>query len=301
MYLANLLAPGHDKVSTPMNPMKVFLKRVCYQDSLQVNANGHCCVILQPGTFSRFATTSTASSAVYCNSAAYDPNSNVNVVTGQWNTNIVSPAGLNLAVGTFSKVRVQSLHLQVQLTGVSNLNKKGTIHIAEDVDDKFRHGTAADNLYNGFMINDFSLGDLPKKNHYKSLEIINMDGDSVIKYNYMPLTNHDQSAKYQAPTVITTAFGSYVEPEKRFGLVVQGADPATLLRLIYQIDLECEVETDYYNDYPPSFSRCYIDSEPALQYLSRNTDVILEVDKNKKYDVTSTLLRMLGTKGSNPS
>lgn len=298
LYLANLLASGHDKVITPLNPMKVFVKRVNYQDSLTVNSNGHAIVILQPAALQRWAITSTASPVLYSNSSVYDPNSNTNGVSGGWNTNFISQAGLNLISGVFSKVRVQSLHLTVQLTGVSNYNKKGTIHIAEDVDDKLRFGIATDAQYNNFLINDFSLGDLPKKNHYKSLEIMNMDSESVVKYNYMPLTNHDQAAKYQTPLVNTASNGAYVEPEKRFGLIVQGADPATTVRLIYQIDLECEVETDYYNDYPPSFSRCYIDTEPMLQYLSRNTDNILVVEKTKR-DITGPILNMISNLGSN--
>lgn len=291
LYLANMISTGRDKAITPLNPMKVFIKRVNYQDSLQVNANGHAFVALQPAALSRFAAASTASPVLYCNETSYNPNSNVNALTGGWNANFIGTAGTNILATTFSKVRVQSLHLQVQLTGVSNLNKKGTMHIAEDVHGSINWGIGTDVTGNSAIANDFALGDLPKKNHYKSIEIMNMDSDSVIKYNYIPLTNQDQTSKYNLPATLTTTGGLVVDLEKRFGLVIQGADPATFVRLIYQIDFECEVETDFYNDYPPTYSRCYIDTEPTIQYLSRHADIVLEVEKSKNTSNLNNLVR----------
>jgi len=281
-YIHTLLHENSPKVLTPLTPFKAHLKRVYYQDTLSVNASGNAILLLQPTVLSLFGSSSTASPVLYCNETAYDPNAASQVgLTGGWNTNLVS--ALNINTSAFAKCRVAGVHIMVTMTGVSNLDKKGTIHLAQDTDEDYFYGTSSDTAQNEYALVKYSIQDLPRKTFYKSVEIVNMDSRSAIEYHYIPITNQDLTRQYNLPSTISTS-SQGVYPNglgKRFAMLIQGADTATQFKIRYQFDLECQVDTDYVNDYPPEWSRIFVDSEPTVQLLGQREDFALRVNQNE--------------------
>jgi hypothetical protein len=213
---------------------------------------------------------------MYCNETAYNPDAISGLaLEGGWNTDIV--AGINLLSAAFSNVRTSSAHVTFQITGVSNLNKQGTIHMAETVETGYYSGTAADTTYGESAVERCAVSRLPKFEKYKSIEIVNMGPDSVLEYHYMPLTNRDLLTSYVDLAAVTTSSNTDFVNElgKVFNLTIRGAAAGTTIRAKYEITFECDVLTDYINDYPPQYSRCFVDSEPTLCLLNQNADYVI--------------------------
>jgi len=290
-YVHMLLHENSPKVVTPLTPHKVFLKRVYYQDTLQVNANGHACIVIPMNTLSIHGSTATASPVLYMNQAGYDPDATSGMaLTGGWNTAIL--AGTNLVNTAIANARVASAHVSFQITGVSNLNKQGTIHMAETIESSYYIGNASDTQYNELALYRCAVPKLPKFSKYKSIEIVNMGPDSAIEYHYIPISNRGMLQNFHDISTPTAgAANSFVnEVGKVFNLTVRGAAAGTTIRARYEINFECDVYTDYINDYPPQYSRCFVDSEPTLCLLNQNEDYILRVN-SKQGHIDKTLYR----------
>lgn len=120
----------------------MFYKRVKFLHSVVVNANGNAIIGGSVFALPNFESGS-ASPILAVNDASYDPYSTTNGATTGWLTTIVGSTGLNLDTNIHTRAYVQSAHLKFRLTGVSNYEKKGTIHMFEDVDKSIRYGTSA--------------------------------------------------------------------------------------------------------------------------------------------------------------
>jgi hypothetical protein len=53
-----------------------------------------------------------------------------------------------------------------------------------------------------------------------------------------------------------------------FAFIISSAAVGTTVRAKYEFTLETEIDGTAINDYPPSFARCFVDSEPALQLIN---------------------------------
>jgi hypothetical protein len=245
-----------------------------------------------------FGNGATVSPVLYANQSGYDPDATSGMaLTGGWNTAII--AGTNLVANAFSNARVSSAHVSFQITGVSNLNKQGTIHMAETTETEYWVGGSADTSFNELTLYRCAVPKLPKFAKYKSVEIVNMGPDSCLEYHYMPITNRDLLKDYKdVVDSSTTNFLDFTnELGKVFNFTVRGAAIGTTIRARYEITFECDVETDYINDYPPEYSRCFIDSEPTLCLLNQNEDYVLRcnvkqghIDRTLYKDVNSMKL-----------
>jgi hypothetical protein len=290
-YVHMLLHENSPAVITPLNPLRVFAKRARYQDTIQVNSSGAALIALQPAALYRFGSTSTSSPVLYVNETSYNPDSTTNALTGGWNTNIVGTSGTNISTLAVNRSRVASMHVTFEITGVSNLNKSGTIHLAEHISPTYLYGTSTDTTSSEKLANNCAISALPKFAKYKSVEIVNMGSDSVLEYHYVPVTNMDMVAQFGQPTNMTTASGDtqyFSDMGKNFCLVVKGAHPDTIIRARYEINLEFQVFNDYVNDYPPNYSRCFVQSEPTLQLINQHEDYIIRVNA-KQGHVDKTL------------
>jgi hypothetical protein len=279
-YVHMLLHENSPSMITPLMPYRIFTKRVRYQDSIQVNSSGAALIALQPVALTKFNNSSTASPVLYVNQTAYNPDSTTNALTGGWNTSIVGSSGLNITGGVFGGGRVASVHVVFEITGVSNLNKSGTIHLAEQTEANYRYGTSADTTHSEILANNCAISALPKFNKYKSVEIINMSSDSVLEYHYVPLTNEMITQQFVSAGTVTAGNNepSPIGRSKLFCLIVKGAHVDTIIRARYEINLEFMVNNDYVNDYPPAYSHCFVNSEPTLQLINQTEDYIIRVN-----------------------
>lgn len=275
-YLHCILHENSPVVPTPLTPGKVFIKTVRYQDTLTVNSSGALAVVLQPAVLGRFENSTqggTASPFLYMNQTSYDPDATTaSGLTGGWTLTPIDE--VNVDYTNIDALRVHSMHLTIQMTGVNNYDKKGTIHLAEQSNDRYYYGDSADFTYNEDLVQRFCISRLPKCEKYKSVEIVNMDSASELEYHYFPLSNRDLKAQYISPT-INSGSGYATEDTglfKMFAFIVRGAAAGTTFRFKYEWNLELDVSIDGVNTYPPKYSRCFVDSEPTLCMLNQNVD-----------------------------
>lgn len=271
----------HDQPLTtwPLQSKKLFYKKIKYQDTLVVNASGNLFVGGSLHGIARFGSASIASPILYMNQTAYDPNISTHAaLTGGWNTNIIGTTGTNVNPIEVEAQRLIAGHIKFSLTGVSNLNKQGQLHFFEDVSPVLRHGTATDASQQEALVNEYSLTDLPKCEHYKRLDIMNMDSQSTLEYNYIPLSLYSNSLI--AVTPMTTSTSLYDDLNKNFGLIINSASANTTVRIEYELIFAQDIANDYINNYPPQYSQIYVDPNPTLQMLQQITDNIIKTEKH---------------------
>lgn len=278
-YVRSLLYHDQPITTSPLEPRKMFYKTVKYQDTLQVNALGHAFLGGSIYHLALFAKDADASCILYSNAASYDPNSKTNSLIGGWNKNVLGSSGLNVDKNEISNQYILSAHMKFSLTGVSNLNKQGQVHIFEDVNDICRYGLASDTAMNSALVNEYSLADLPKCTHYKRVDIMNMDSDTNIEFNYIPL-QHLRFNWGVPPSSIASSTYTSVAINKNYGFIISSAAVGTTVRVEYEFLLAQEIANDYINNYPPIYSRIYVDPNPTLQMLQQNTINIIKTEKH---------------------
>jgi hypothetical protein len=286
-FTRQLLHSGQKQYPTPLESRKMFYKRVRYQDTLEVNANGSCFVGGSLAGLVIRDKTSTNSTLLYSNASGYDPTSTGNSIVGGWNTDIIGPSGLNLDKLAFTRAVLQSAHLKISVTGVSNLNKQGQIHIMEDMADVVYSGTSSSTLRNNELINEYPVQDLPKSTHYKRVDVMNMDSSSQMEYHFIPQRLYSRGDRNDD---IITAYASTdlsdLKDTKNFAIICTSCAVGTTLRLEYEFNIALEVENDYINDYPPIWSTIYINPDPTLMMLQQDTNKIIKVDRHGENYIT---------------
>jgi hypothetical protein len=293
-YLHNLIYPNSPPVVTPLTPMKVFTKRIKFQDTLRVNANGHLCIVYQLDQIVNKASTSSVSPILYMNSTSYNPAVQAQAgLLGGWNIPIIQ--ALRQEGTSIDSSRLSNLHVQFQITGVSALEKKGTIHLAETVVSDYTVGHVNDTVFQEAMLSHSSLSDLVLYNKYQSVEIMNMDSSSYLEYHYFPLSNRNIIEQY-APVTSSSTAGYYFNVttnspplSKYFVLIIADAAPDTTIRCVYEFNIENEIKTPYINDYPPTYSRCFMDSEPYINLMNQDVDYTVRTGGHKSCNVGASL------------
>jgi hypothetical protein len=236
---------------------------------------------MSPHLLSFFGTTSTASPFLYMNQANYDPEavSGLNL-TGGWNLETISGNGIGLDSAALLRARLSSMHVQFQLTGVNNYDKKGTIHLAETIQDTHYYGHVTDSINNELFCYQAAIPKLPKFNKYKSIEIVNMDSESALEYHYVPTTNEFLLGQLN-DVGFMSGTGGLAAIGKQFALIVKGAAVGTTIRARYELTFEAEVATEHVGTYIPYFSRCFVSSEPTLQLISQNPDYAIRINQKQ--------------------
>jgi hypothetical protein len=219
---------------------------------------------------------------LYCNDAAYDPTSTANLITGQWNFNILGTSGFNLSTTAFARGTVENAIITYELTGVSNLNKQGQMHLFEAHTDTVPYGTSTDTSRNRQLINEYPVEDLPKTYNYKSIDIVNMDSQSAMQHRYSPFSRIANQKPIDLPVATPnsdTTWDLYSTANKVQGLIVNNAAVGTTIRVKYDVVISLAVNNDYISDYPPTFSRDYVNPDPYLAYLTHDKDHGVRVTK----------------------
>lgn len=282
-YIAGLI--DFDEVApstlTPLTPGKKHLKTVRATQTITVNASGNLIIALTPAFVTRCDAASTYYYMYHDNSAPYDPN-DATGATGTPTKNNIITSSLALDLTQISKIRTGSLHMRFRLSGVSNLNKQGTIHLLETV--------ATDGNSTGPLKSTFNIPYAPLCEVYKSIEIANMDLTSHIQYNYFPLANTDILSDYNSVANVISSLATS-NPYKQFALIVSGAAVGTSIKIDLECTAECEVERNYINVFPVNYSNCFMDSNPTLQYLNQHHDLRIQTKQKSNNYIVPTVLK----------
>jgi len=281
MYLAGLIDFDNSARSylTPLTTGAKHLKTVRVNSSLTLNASGHGMLNLQPKYLASTAGASPASPIFYCNDNAYDPYATSS-------TSLPGPPDLTVATAAglldteIPNARVQSLHCKFTLSGVSNLNKKGTIHLME-TSSAYKWVTTGGASYIDPMIPLHNINEAPSHEVHRIVEIANMDSAVVMQYNYFPLTNANLNDEF-LHVGTSASFGDSGDTFKNFTLIVAGADTTTVVRCEYEVTYECTVASPFVNTYPVQFGKCFVNSEAALNLLNQQHEARISV-KNYRH------------------
>jgi len=280
-YLQSLLFCEQRVTPTPMQSRKLHYGTIRFQNTLTVNASGNSFVGGSMEMLGRFASSSTTSPILYCNNTTYDPNSNTNAGLTGWNPNIVNQNGNNFTLNEFDRITITTGKISLSYSGVSNLNKQGTIHIFEDWDPDYSWGSVTETAFATALVNKFDTNALPKCNHYRKFDFINLDNNAKIRYNYMPaaayITNSVVSQLLQQTSATT---GSDTD-NKNFGIIIQGAAPGTIIRYEFELHFSADVANDFINKYPLSKTNCFLNPDPYLTMLGNNTNNVIILDKHQ--------------------
>lgn len=286
-YIAGLLdfnevAPS---MLTPLTPGKKHLKTIRVTQTIPVSSAGALFIGIVPDKSASVASTSTYFFYGYNNAATYDPNDTTGTTGTVTKSSVIADA-LSLSSTSIPYVRLNSLHMRFKLTGVSNLNKQGTIYLMETlVNDASTIAPSAAT---------FNIPYAPLCEVYKSMEIVNMDLNAHMQYNYFPLSNQSLATDHDAVTSYTTS-STYGGLYKQFALIVSGAAVGTSVKIDLEMDVECEVERGFVNTYPVSFSNCFLDSNPTLQYLNQHPDLRIQTMKKRNINFLPTVFNQVAT------
>jgi hypothetical protein len=286
-FLRTLLHRSQPITPTPFEQLKRHYKRVLYQDTLTVNASGHCAIILAPSLLAQFSSISEGSPVLYANQASYDPTSTGNTVSGGWNTSIISGNGINSGSDAFKRAYTQSMHLNISVTGVSNLNKQGQIHIFEDQSARTFYAPISDTTFNNIYLNQYPIQDLPKALHYKRVDIMNMDSNTNIEYHYIPYSLYNNKLDYS----VTGYNSGTVEDsnQKVIGVIANNCAVGTTLRLEYEINIAYTVDNNFINSFPPVYSSIAINPDPYTQILTQDISKVITTHNHENKIVSNRL------------
>ena len=96
-YLATLLYCEQPPTPIPCQPGRLHYGVARFQNSLQVNANGHAAVMGCFDIMGIFGNLALTSPFLYVNEASYNPAITTNALTGGWNLNMINGNGTNFS------------------------------------------------------------------------------------------------------------------------------------------------------------------------------------------------------------
>ena len=259
-----------------------YSKRSRFSLNITPSSNGNLFYAFPPSFTSRFNINATGTPAIYVRSSAYDPSSNVNAlgtVLPLTDPRIISAAGINMQAGVFDAAQLTTCNIRLTISGVSALNRKGQIYIAEDRDTSWtviqttQTATEIDSV-----VNQYNIPNITKLYHHRIFDLSVNTDNNVATYHYVPeytYANPIVHSPFNLSGVGTTTIGVDGCSAKIFMLVGAGLDPYTIITLSFEMVHEVEVNIDNLNNYPVSYSDCYTNPDPELQYLSSTKEMVI--------------------------
>jgi hypothetical protein len=249
------------------------------------STNGRAFFSIKPAELGKGNNSSTASVVPILANISYNPNSVTNILNaaiGTWTPIIWSSQGINLEQGQIDRTTVIAFHLCATITGVSQLEKKGKIYIAQDRCNRYYSGpnSLVESTAISALVNKYPLSALSKLYHSKSIEVANMDSKSALEYHYIPAQGYSSIARTTSGVYTASGTGDDID-ENRLIIIIDGADANMNLVLDFEVILQLEPDVNYLNTYPVAPSTCYINPDPELRYLENIKDVVLRVNKSE--------------------
>lgn len=262
-----------------------FLKKIKYRVSIPVSAYGRSFCAVKPLDLAYSDVNSTVSPFCKITLDTYDPNSTVNSLpdaANMFDLGILGINGTGIGVDEFDVSSIISFHACINLTGVSQLNKKGQIYIAEDRSNFY--AKAMNPTGNGAIAstycNKYPLSSLAKLYHSKRVEIANMDSSSALEYHWIPAQSYANTQAFRPHSLTSNATGQGTN-EKHLIVIVEGADPTTILSWNIEIVLQMEPNVSYLNNYPVEPTTCLLNPDPELRLLEQDKNVVIRTNNKE--------------------
>jgi len=283
-YINELINP-HPNVLVPVPNIplgRCHVKNVHYRTIDTVNASGRLFAVLP---FALLARNSIGSCSPLCivNDTTYSPTSGANVFTDTttFDTNIVGSSGAGLIADHFTQATIIAGHVSISLSGVSNLNKKGKIYVAESRNNYFGCGAVNSTDIAQVYANRYTLANMVKYQHSREVEIMNMT-DNKITYNYIPSWSYARPLVYDP---ISTGASWFYDDMKAFVFIIDAADPTTEVIFDISFIIQARPEPSYLNIYPTVQATSFSNPDPILRYLEQDTSIVFPGMKNP-FDTT---------------
>jgi len=282
-YLAMLKNPGVVK-SVPMpllNFGKTHIRTIRYRVSKAVDAtSGNLAATFNFASMCMPSDSWDWSGSLLTADPAYNPNSTTNTgfaVSNNWDLGLYGANGINNMNDHFDIVSCIAGKVEISITGVSNLNRKGKIYLAEDTTNLWYAGNSTDGTQAQNQVNLYPISTLTKLTHKKSIDLISLKNDSRLVYKYIPATNYSNMKQAEPKTPAT---GTHTESnlQKLGVLVVEAAATGTTLVFDYTIVLQTRPHITQLNTYPPEYSSCFINPDPYLRLMESDTRNVINVN-----------------------
>jgi len=267
-----------------LNMGKSHLRTIRYRVAKTVNAStGNCISVINPTALAAFNTSATGSPCMLSSDADYDPNYIGNDLTGldNWDGGIVSSSGINLTNFDFTSVATIACHINVTISGVSALDKKGKIYIAEDVATDLNYGYAEKTEANK-LANKYILPNMVKLHNFEEIEIANMNSDSTIQYSFIPRSSYANTLQY-IPTAYSSGEMAVQTGNQLFILIVTGATAGMQIQIDYKLVFQARPSIELLNTYPTEFSTCFKNPDRLTRWLEQDQTNKLKVRAQPNY------------------
>ena len=258
-----------------------YSKRSRFQIELSVNAQGNVFYAFPPSFLCAFTATSGNFPVIYVNVDGYNPSANNNslgTIAALIDSRVTNANGTNITAGVFDAAQTTTCNIRATVAGVSPINRKGTIYIAEDRDSNWVAitGAQSSNEINN-IVNNYTISNITKLYHNNIFDMsVNTTGD-IATYHYIPEYTYSNPIVYRPAPVSTGGVTIGVDncAAKIFFLIGSGLDTSCRILLNFEIIQECEVNIDQLNNYPVSYTNCYSNPDPYLQYLSSRREMVV--------------------------
>jgi hypothetical protein len=260
---------------------KSHVRTAHYRVQKSVNANGNLVLVFTPSASGKISTTGLASPVLFSGNANYDPNITTNNLLGggNWDTGFQTAEGMGLIGDQFNQVVTIAAHLCISISGVSSLNKRGKIYLAERNTSSNSYGDAVDVAFASNLVNTIPLSNVVKLDHFKEIDVMNMDSNSTIKYNYIPDRSYANMVRYD-PGPLGTSSDIIVDGNKQFIFIIAGADPTTQIIADYTVVLQGRPQISQLNNYPTDYSYCFQNPDKLTRRLDTLVDAKIIVEKD---------------------
>ena len=141
----------------------------------------------------------------------------------------------------------------------------------EDYNGTARYGRSTDTTQNSNLVNEYDINSLPKCTHYRKYDLISLENSAKLRYSYIPDALYSTNIlSVVSPLTTDSAFVSTLN-NPVFGIIAQGVNSSTVLRIEYELYFVTDIVNDYINKYPVEFTNCYLNPDPYLLYLKSHT------------------------------
>lgn len=254
-----------------------FMKKQCITTT-QVNPSGNLYIEICPSQFAFCASDGNARPMLQLNDASYlGPNS-----TGNSFGNSVSYGGLVqdclLPSSIFHKAIVTGYSATITVTGVSALNRTGNIHIVEECDDQFTHGSIGNTSYSGInaYINGKPLSATVNLIHKIYKEYSNVNSNSITYKWIPPFGCHSGSIdRYDFDVSTSTAAAGVVADGdmsmKKIIIYAYGFPATAIIQIQHKVYYQATPRVNQIANYPMTYGSDFKDVTRELQMLACKT------------------------------
>lgn len=269
---------------------------------LGVNSSGNLRVNIPISTFSYMNPTSSLCPGFIIKDNLYTDVNTTTLALTTWSANTLLPLGdtcLN-NLSYFDYGYVTACNIEFKISGVSMLNRKGLFTLVESYDTNYiiSGNTGAANIADLNITANAS----PRATMIRNPNTFIQDlakSDTEILYRWVPnygpreMTQYDIEENSVSSPGFASSTGAGGERLKVLDLYISGADPLTLVEIIFTISYSGIPSITYMDQLPLTWPSCFVDITSTLQKLASDQDFIFhsENKSNKNFSPINVTIK----------